>query len=108
MTESTVWMAALTLGGKIKTKCVNVADVGLSVPQTVAELTERVAALLPAFAGYAKPGRRRNLLWRLPFFRPYGREGPVFLHEGKGFSEIRTVLCENAMNDRLWPPGYQP
>ncbi len=43
------WLAPL--GGKIKTKCVNVADVGLSVPQTVAELTERVAALLPAFAG---------------------------------------------------------
>lgn len=39
------WLAPL--GGKIKTKCVNVADVGLSVPQTVAELTERVAALLP-------------------------------------------------------------
>lgn len=39
------------LGGKIKTKCVNNADVGLRVPLTVAELTTRVATLLPEFAG---------------------------------------------------------
>lgn len=39
------------LGGKIKTKCINIADVGLSIPQTVAELTRRVANLLPEFAG---------------------------------------------------------
>ena len=39
------------LGGKIKTKCINNADVGLRLPQTVEEMTERVVALLPEFAG---------------------------------------------------------
>ena len=33
-----------------------------------------VGMAVPAFASYAKPGRCRNLLWRLPFFvRMVGR-----------------------------------
>ena len=46
------WLAPL--GGKIKTKCINVADVGLRIPATVDELTDRLLRLTPTFLG---PGR---------------------------------------------------
>ena len=39
------------LGGKIKTKCINLADLGLKIPGTIAELTDRVCRLMPVFLG---------------------------------------------------------
>ncbi len=39
------------LGGKIKTKCINIADVGLKIPATVEELSERILRLTPQFLG---------------------------------------------------------
>lgn len=37
------------LGGKIKTRCINEADVGLKIPKTVEELVERILRLTPRF-----------------------------------------------------------
>ena len=39
------------LGGRIKTLCINRADLGLKIPDTVDELTERVCRLMPVFLG---------------------------------------------------------
>ena len=39
------------LGGKIKTKCINVADLGLKIPTTIHELTDRICRMMPVFLG---------------------------------------------------------
>lgn len=39
------------LGGKIKTKCINVADLGLKTPTTIHELTDRICRMMPVFLG---------------------------------------------------------
>ncbi len=39
------------LGGKIKTLCINRADLGLRIPDTIEELTGRVTRLMPVFLG---------------------------------------------------------
>lgn len=39
------------LGGKIKTLCINRADLGLRIPDTIDGLTERVTRLMPVFLG---------------------------------------------------------
>lgn len=43
------WIAPL--GGKIKTKCINLGDRGLVIPENVEELTHRILKLTPVFLG---------------------------------------------------------